>query len=80
MVGWKARWCQFHKPDDLEPGTQALVLINALLAVVIINILLILGLLVGISLRNFLIRFQLFGTIVIPYMLVHTFPDFFGAL
>jgi hypothetical protein len=60
--------------DDLELGTQALVLVNTLLAVVIINILLILRLLVGISFRNLPTRSQLFGTIVILYVLVHTFP------
>lgn len=66
--------------DDLELGTQALVLVNTLLAVVIINSLLILRLLVGISFRNLPTRPQLFGTMIILYMLVQTFPDFFGAL
>lgn len=66
--------------NDLELPTQALVLVNGLLAVILINILLFLGLLVGISFRNLPTRSQLFGTVVILYILVHTFPDFFDAL
>ena len=66
--------------DDLELPTQLLILVNTLGAVILITVLVTLRVLVGISVRNLPTRFQLFSTIVILYILVNTFPDFFGAL
>ncbi|GAB7327709.1 hypothetical protein MBLNU13_g11531t2 [Cladosporium sp. NU13] len=66
--------------DDLELPTQLLILINTLIAVILITILITLKVLVGISFCNLPNRAQLFGTVVILYILVNTFPDFFGAL
>jgi hypothetical protein len=66
--------------DDLELPTQLLILINTLIAAILITVLITLKVLVGISFRNLPTRSQLLGTMIILYMLVHTFPDFFGAL
>ena len=66
--------------DDLELPTQLLILINTLIAVTLIAFLITLRVLVGISFRNRPTQSQLLGTMVILYMLVNTFPDFFGAL
>lgn len=66
--------------DDLELPTKVLVLVNTLVAVILVTTLIVLRVLVGISFRNLPTRSQLFGTVVIVYMLVNTFPDFFSAL
>jgi len=66
--------------DDLELPTQLLAVVNTLLAIVLITVVITLKLLVGISFRNRPTRSQLFGTLVIVYILVHTFPDFSRAL
>jgi hypothetical protein len=66
--------------DDLELPTQLFVLVNTLVAVILVITLIVLRVLVGISFRNPPNRSQLLFTMVILYVLVHTFPDFFGAL
>ena len=66
--------------DDLELPTQLLVLVNTLIAVILITVLITLKVLVGVTFRNLPTCSQLFGTMVILYMLVNTFPDFSGAL
>lgn len=66
--------------DDLELPTQLLIKINTLIAVILVTILIALKVLVGISFRNRPTGSQLFCTLVIIYMLAHTFPDFSRAL
>ena len=66
--------------DDLELPTQLLFLVNSMVAVILITVLITLKVLVGISFRNLPSRSQLFGTMIILYMLVHTSPDFFSVL
>lgn len=66
--------------EDLELPTQLLILINTLIAVILIIVLIVLKVLVGTNFRNLPTQSQLFGTLIILYVLANTFPDFFGAL
>lgn len=65
--------------QDLELPTKLLIQINALIALIVINLLIILKIVVGISFRRPPTGSQIFATLVIIYMLVNTFPDFFNA-
>jgi hypothetical protein len=65
--------------EDLELPTQALISINLLIAFIPITLLAFLKLLVGISFRRASTQSQLLGTLVVFYILVNTFPEFFNA-
>jgi hypothetical protein len=65
--------------EDLELPTQALISINLLNAFIPITLLAFLKLLVGISFRRASTQSQLLGTLVVFYVLVNTFPEFFNA-
>lgn len=66
--------------QDLELPTQLLIQINLTIAAILITFLTLLRLLVGLSFRRAPSRTQIFGTVIICYTLVNTFPDFSGAL
>jgi hypothetical protein len=65
--------------EDLELPTQALISINLLIAFIPITLLAFLKLLVGISFRRASTQSHLLGTLVVFYVLVNTFPEFFNA-
>jgi hypothetical protein len=65
--------------EDLELPTRALISINLLIATILIKLLASLKLLVGISFRRAPTQSQILGTIIVFYILVNTFPEFFKA-
>jgi hypothetical protein len=65
--------------EDLELPTRALISINLLIATILITLLASLKLLVGISFRRAPTQSQILGTIIVFYILVNTFPEFFNA-
>jgi hypothetical protein len=65
--------------EDLELPTRALISINLLIAAILIALLAFLKSLVGIGFRRAPTQSQILGTLVVLYMLVNTFPEFFGA-